>query len=199
MKTRILDRLVLVVAGIFVLSGMGMAAEFTADMIQTGQKMLYKGKLYVKGGKLRQEISVGVKQIVIERPDKKLVWTCDPSDKTYMVVTNAIIRGIDDPRARARLKEIGKAKPPTKETINGYLCTKRVWIGKGAPAKSLTEWRSDKLGMNVKILIKETSATRVIEYKNIKLGKVPDSVFEVPKGYHLVPTPSAPVQPAQPQ
>lgn len=193
MNRSILGRLVSIVAGIFICSGMGMAAEFSADMIQTGENIHNKGRLYVKGDKIRQEINAGYKQIVIERPDKDLVWTIDPVEKTYMKVTDAIIRGIDDPRARERLKSLSTSKQPTKETINGYLCTKRQWVTKKKPARTLTEWTSDKLKFILKIVISQPYNERVIEYKNIKLEPVPDSLFELPKGYQQVIPPAMPV------
>lgn len=197
MKRNIASRLILTVAGIFILSGIGIAAEFSADMVQTGQRALNKGKLYVKGGKIRQEITAGRRQIVIVRQDKKLVWTCDPVAKTYMKVTGSIIRGMDDPKARERFKKISLAKPVTKETLNGYLCEKRQWVSKGKPSTTLTEWVSRQLGFVLKTEMKASYATTVIEYKNIKIGKVPDSLFEVPKGYRSLTPPPAPKQPAQ--
>ena len=195
MKRSISHRLMFALAGVFILSGMGMAAEFTADLIQTGPKTLNKGKLYVKGGKIRQEVTEGSKFIVIDRPDKDLTWIMNPKYKTYMKVTDAIIRGIDDPRAWERFKDVGKALPATKATINGYSCTKRSWVlGKGKLQKTLTEWKSDKLNFVIRRQKKELASTWLIDYKNIKVGTVPDSVFEVPKGYQLVPTPVAPVK-----
>jgi len=183
----------LLVAGVFIFSGIGAAAEFTADMIQTGPKVDYKGKLYVKGDKIRQEITKGRKQIVIERPDLKLVWSIYPEEKIYMKVTDAIIRGIDDPRARERFKQIGKEQPAGNQTINGYACTKRSWkLVDGKIRKTLTEWTSAKLGRILKIQLQEVASKWVIEYKNIKVEEVSDSVFELPTGYKLVVPPPAP-------
>lgn len=195
MKRNILGRLGFVIAGVFILSGIGFAAEFSADMVQTREKALNKGKLYVKGGKIRQEITVGRKQIVIVRPDKKLVWTLDPATKIYMVVTQKIMRGFDDPAFRAGVKKIGAPKRVVKETVNGYLCEKRRWVTKGTPATTLTEWVSRQLGIVLKSEMKAPWATTVIEYKNIKVGKVPDSLFEIPKGYKAMTPPPAPKKP----
>ena len=192
MKQNKFGRLILVIAGIFIVSGIGIAAEFSADLMQTGPGTLNKGKLYVKGSKIREEISLGRKQIVITRRDKKLVWTLDPVSKTYMKVTGAIIRGLNDPTARARIKKIGVAKPITKEKVNGYLCEKRQWVTKGAPRTTLTEWVSRELGIAVRTEIKSPGSARLIEYKNIKIEKVPDSLFEIPKGYKSRTPPPAP-------
>ena len=192
MKRKIFGRLVPVIAGILILSGIGLAAEFSADMMQSSGKTVNKGKLYVKSGKVRQEITSGMKQIVIVRPDKKLVWMLDPVAKTYMKVTGKVIRGLDDPGARARIKEIGTAKPISKETVNGYLCEKRQWVTKGVPRTTVTEWVSRQLGFALKTEMKDPSSKKVIEYKNIKVGRISDSLFEIPRGYRSL---AVPVQP----
>ena len=94
-----------------------------------------------------------------------------------------------------RLKEIGVARGTSTETINGYVCQKRQWETKGQPPMTLTEWASKKLGFVIKTQMKAPWGTKVIEYKNIKVGKVPDSLFEVPKGYKQAPTPPMPKLP----
>lgn len=184
---------VLVAAGAFLISAVCPAAEFSADMVQKTSKKTIKGKMYVKGDKLRQEITQGgEKEIVIFRPDKKVVWFLQPGKKTYMKVSQRIIIGVDDPAVRARMKRIGTMKKLGTAKLNGYTCNKIQWSTKSGAKYVLTEWTSDKLKIAVKSEFKEPSGVSSVEYKNIKEGGVSDSVFELPKGYKRVQTPTAP-------
>lgn len=185
--------LILAASGLLLLSVACSAATFSADMIQTGRGEALKGKLYVKGTKVRQEITAGgQKQATIFRPDKKLVWLIYPGKKQYMQVTQRVISGMDDPAARARIKEISTVKKLGKQTVNGYLCTKTQYVTRPPYGYTLTEWYADKLAHVIKMEIKSGPQVNVIEYKNIKEGKVSDSVFELPKGYKKIPTPTGP-------
>src|SRR5512146_3332035 len=67
-------------------AGTASAVEFSADMVivPKGDEAM-KGKIFVKGDKVRQETSEeGETQIMIIRPDKKVTWMITPEDKTYM-------------------------------------------------------------------------------------------------------------------
>ena len=182
------------VMGALLVSGFCSGAEFSADMVQKVFKRTFKGKLYVKGNKLRREATIpGVRtEIAIYRPDKKSIWYVMPKSKTYMKVTDRIVIGGDDPAATARMKQIGVMKKLGKEKINGYVCSKVQWATKGPAKYVLTEWTSDKLIMPLRTEFKSSRGIVLIEYKNIKQGGVPDSVFELPKGYKRVKTPTAP-------
>jgi len=196
--TRASRYLILAAAGLLLLSVTCSAATFSADMIQSGRGQVLKGKLYVKGTKVRQEITAGGrKQATIFRPDKKLVWLVYPGNKTYMQVTQRVISGMDDPAARARIKEMSTTKKLGKQTVNGYLCTKTQYITRGGYKYVLTEWYADKLKHVIKMEVKSGPQVSVIEYKNIKEGNAPDSLFELPKGYKKIPTPTGP--PVQPR
>lgn len=185
--------LVLAVTGLLLLSVTCSAATFSADVIQKGRKQVLKGKLYVKGAKVRQEITVGgEKQATIFRPDKKLVWLLYPGTKSYMLVSQRVISGMDDPAARARIKDLSTTKKLGKETVNRYLCTKTRYTTRGEPKYVLTEWFADKLKHVIKMEVKGPGQNDVIECKNIKEGNVPDSLFEIPKGYKKIATPTAP-------
>ena len=185
--------LVLAASWLLLLSVTCSAATFSADMIQKGGGQVLKGKLYVKGTKVRQEITAGgLKQATIFRPDKDLVWLVYPGRKSYMLVTRRVISGMDDPAARARIKEMSTTKKLGKETVNGYLCTKTRYITRGPGSYTLTEWYADKLKHVIKMEVKSGPQVNVIEYKNIKAGNVPDSLFELPKGYKRIPTPTGP-------
>jgi hypothetical protein len=180
--------------GALLVSGLCSGAEFSADMVQKVFNKTYKGKLYVKGNKLRREATVSSRRtdIAIYRPDQKSIWYVMTESKTYMKVTDRIVIGGDDPTAVMRMKQIGVMKKLGKEKINGYVCNKVQWATKGPAKYVLTEWTSDKLIMPLRTEFKSPRGIAVIEYRNIKEGGVSNSVFELPKGYRRVKTPTAP-------
>ena len=70
--------LAVALAATFALSMAVAAAEFSADIVMNGNKPM--GKVWIKGDMTRQE-SKG--SIVIVRPDKKVAWILNSSNKTY--------------------------------------------------------------------------------------------------------------------
>ena len=177
-----------------VLAANAFAIEFSADMVQRNAARAITGKICIKGSKIRQEVVSGATpQITIRRPDKNLAWQIFPKTKTYMVVSQKIISGMDDPVARANLKKMAKVKVLGKQTVNGYVCTKTQYTLQRRVTMVLTEWYADKLKHIIKMEIRAGADASTIEYKNIKLGGVPDSKFELPRGYRKVPTPKGPV------
>ena len=72
---------------VLVLFGIARAAvEFSADVViaPKGDELM-KGKVFVKGDKVRQETTEKDEtQVMIIRLDKKVTWTITPEEKTYM-------------------------------------------------------------------------------------------------------------------
>ncbi len=193
-STRLILPLLLAAVGVLLAAGFCSGAEFSADIVQKASKKTYTGKIYVKGGKMRQEVRTSrFTDIVINRPDQKSVYYVIPEDKAYMKVTSRVRVGADDPAARARMKKMGKMKKLGTEKVNGYVCTKTQWTTKTAPKYVLTEWSCPKLGVLLRTEFKGPGGAGVlIEYKNIKEGGVSDSVFDLPRGYRRIATPTAP-------
>ena len=76
--------LIATVAGVLLLGGIAAAAEFSADLTEKVGAATTRGKLYVKGLKIRSEVtSRAVKVIIINRLDRRLVWALYPATKTY--------------------------------------------------------------------------------------------------------------------
>lgn len=188
--------LFLAVVFALLVAGACVGAEFSASMYQKCMNKTYNGKIYIKGSKLRQEITDGpMKQIALFRPDKSVVWLLQPTKKTYMRVSQRVIIGADDPVARARMKQMGVMKKLGTEKVSGYVCNKTQWATGGGAKYVLTEWKSDKLQIPVRTTFTGPNGNVLIEFRNIKEGGVPDSVFELPQGYKRVQTPSAPKEP----
>jgi len=179
-------------AGIFaalvsslLLGGAALAAEFSADMVMKapdGETM--NGKIFVKGGKMRQEIdNDGEKMVTILRPDKKLSWVLMVEEKAYMEMK--MKPGADDP-ALAEKADPVKVKRLGNETVNGFVCEK-IQVTEGQSV--ITQWLSKELGWPVKGEVKSPEGVSTHEYKNIRKGNVADSLFELPSGYQKMALP----------
>ena len=96
-------------------------AEFSADLTITDVKgKISTGKVFIKGEKIRQEISVdNQNSITILRLDKKLSWTLIPDQKQYMEVAlpfNPAHPAGESKEFEYTVSEIGTEK------VNGYDC-----------------------------------------------------------------------------
>jgi hypothetical protein len=134
-------------------------------------------KLAVDGeDKSRMEV---MDQIIIVRKDKGKMWMLSKSTKTAMEmpINDEMLKDMNKARVdRSKLKQIGE------ETVDGYVCDKYLTTGSGPAA---TTWVAKENGLPIKI----QAAGTVIEFKNIKVGKQPASLFEVDPGYKLTQMP----------
>lgn len=164
--------------------GFSLAAEFSADFsVKTKGEDEVKGKILVKGNKIRQEVTEeGDTQILIIRPDKKVTWMLTPDEKIYMEVPYESDSQSVEPWSAE--KEKG-AKFLGEEAVNGHPAKKFETVEEG---EKVTYWVSKKLNFPVKI----EDAESVMEYRNIKEGSVADSQFEVPSGYEKMTMPVMP-------
>ena len=182
--------MVLVVgAGIFVLAGSSIAAEFSADLLlkQGGETMT--GKVYVKGDKTRQElVQQGQKQITIMRPDKGFTWILMPAEKIYMEMSSQESAAYN-PQLDQNIKDKAEIKLLGKETVNGYVCDKYQYIYRDTSLGTLTQWVSKQLNVPIKTEYKSASGYMLTEYKNIKEGNVQNALFDVPGDYMLMSIP----------
>lgn len=165
------------------------AAEFTSTLIfkSDGQEM--HGKIFLKGQKIRQELGdEGEFQVSIVRPDRKVVWILMPEEKMYMEMPfteeaqkKFMLRKPDE--SQAGMRHMGT------ETVNGFECDKYELSPdqEGQPAKEYV-WVAKKLGVPIKYVSGESS----MEYRDIKLGGVADSAFELPQGYKKMEMPPMP-------
>jgi hypothetical protein len=161
------------------LSGMALAAEFSADSKQTvGEKMTITGKTYVKGNLERKETYGKAAQVMIVRPDKGIMWILKPTEKKY---TEMKIRG---PKGNMldKLKQIPNFKKAGTARISGYMCDKYTFNDTKNNITG-TAYISSQLGHELKVDANMMGMKTILELKNIKEGPQPISLFSVPKGY----------------
>jgi Domain of unknown function (DUF4412) len=164
-------------------SEMTFAAEFTADSIQKQHDMEMKGKIYVKGEKMRMDMTKeGEKTSTITRIDKKVIWIINHGDKMYMEMP-AMVDTLQASKIDVDLTKIADKKKVGTEKVNGYKCDKYLITYKDKSMGTMTQWISKKLNYPIKMVYHSSYGDMYTNYKNIKEGRVKNSVFEIPKDY----------------
>lgn len=167
------------------------AADFSADFVvkSKGEDEIV-GKVFVKGQKVRQEISEGdEKQVLIIRPDKGVTWMLTSEDKSYMEIPY---------ESQGQAFEVWTAESEKQgkllgeEAVAGHPCKKFELVEDG---EKTTYWVSKKLSFPIKVQDSES----VMEYKNIKEGTMDDALFEVPQGFEKLTTPAMPQMSVTPE
>lgn len=160
------------------------AVEFAADIViaPKGDEPM-KGKIFVKGDKVRQEASdEDGPQIMIIRPDKKVTWVITPEEKTYTEVPYQSTGKTFEEWTADKEKN---AKFLGEETVSGMPCKKYETIEDG---EKTVFWIPGQFPFPIKI----EDAEIAMEYQNIKLGPLDDSLFELPAGYEKMAAPVVP-------
>lgn len=156
--------------------------DFCAD-IETKAKdgrVASVGHICIKGRKVRHEMSHdGQKTIIISRPDKGVAWTLMTQQKRYleMPVEKAEKDNPADDWKDDYQELQKKGKKVGTETVNGVKCYKYILKTEDG---TVTYWIMKNAEIPVRIL---TDDGTVVNYKNIKTGSLPDSLFEIPPGY----------------
>jgi len=178
----VLTAAVLAVFGLFV--GASPAAEFSADLkIQPKGESPITGKIFVKGNKIRQEVTEeGETQVVIVRPDKKVTWMLTPQEKMYMEMP---FQNEDASFEEWTAEKETQAKAVGEETVSGVKATKFEMVEEG---DKIYYWVSKKYPFPIKV----EDPDMVMVYENIKEGGVQDSTFELPAGYQKMSIPVPP-------
>jgi len=166
------------------LSALVHAVEFSADMVivPKGDEPM-KGKIYVKGEKIRQEtVEEGETQVMIIRPDKKVTWMISPDEKTYMEMP---YQASDKTFEEWTAEKEKNAKYLGEETLSATPCKKYEAVEDG---EKTVFWIAKQFPFPIKVEDSEVT----MEYKNIKLAAPDDSLFELPAAYEKM---SAPIVP----
>ena len=166
------------------LSGFAQTQEFSADIISQAPDGAHSGKIFSTPNKSRMEIG---DIITIARIDQNLAWMLMPKEKVYMETSlpaNTVTAG------GGRLAGEIKRELVGKETIDGNVADKYriVYTNAGKP-ETIYSWIIPGSGIPVKTAAEDGSWQ--VEYKNIKIGKQPGSLFEIPSGYSKFAMPSA--------
>jgi len=198
MKSRISScMLIFLIVAFSSICTLAAAAEFSADYKHISSHgvgdiashgFVDTGKVFVKGDKERREmVQQGKTEVYIERYDNKLSWLLIPDKKQYREqsltfnITNPVKYSNADVKYRYDLKVIGHA------TVSGYACKITQYAYKDERFGIVTVWFADKLNHYVKYeQAHKGKVSSAVEYSNIKVGNLDNSLFEIPKGYSKV-------------
>lgn len=163
--------------------------DYAADQIMETAEMAVEGPVYFSQGKERREMLIqGMRQIMIFRHDKKLMWTLMPEQRMYVEMKlggNEAGSGAD----RGDLADYEFEQTTVgEEEVNGVMTTKSKIIMTGKKGEKMGGlWWLSKDGIIVKmdvIAMDKGSKGRIKqELKNIKIGRQDPALFEVPAGY----------------
>lgn len=176
MKSRV--TLTALATGVFVffLAGIVMAEDFSADVVSTTKQGTFRGKIFVSQDKVRMEIP---ESISISRMDKQVVWILMPKEKKYME------QRLDPSMAAVTSEKVSgeiERKLMGRETIDGKMTDKYQVVYK-ASGKTVTMFQWLAPGLKIPVKTAAADNSWMTEYKNIKTGKQPDALFEIPAGY----------------
>jgi hypothetical protein len=160
-------------------SGTALAFEFTADTIMTSKGVKTKGKIYFKADRFRMDMKAPEEMIMITRMDKKVIWNVMPREKMYMEMPFTME---NKPVVEEKFEGEIERKHVGNETINGhptkkYLITYKI----GNKKEQVYQWLATDINFPVKTA--SIDGSWIQEYKDIKMGSQPNSLFEIPAGY----------------
>ncbi|MBW2630628.1 MAG: DUF4412 domain-containing protein [Deltaproteobacteria bacterium] len=168
----------------------GKIKNFSADQVTFAPngKIENKGKIYVTSEKIRTEMRSPQgknNMIMIMRRDLNLYWMLNPGDKKYF--ESPLNEEEWEGMAKGAIKSETEKDLGT-ETVNGFKCRKKLVemvvevMGFKTKSRSVV-WISKKLDMPVRT---RTEDGYVTELRNIKKGRQPKKLFEIPGGYKKV-------------
>jgi len=161
---------------ILLFAGICFAQEFSADVLIKSKAGAFNGKTFVTKEKTRVEVQ---QSVTITRLDKKVIWILIPQQKMYMEQSvkpgNITATGGKMPGEIERTL-VGK------ETIDGKKTGKYKVICKvGNQKMTVFQWLVT--GSDIPVRTSAEDGSWTMEYTNLKVGKQPDSLFEIPAGY----------------
>jgi outer membrane lipoprotein-sorting protein len=177
----------IVICMLIVFSGVSVSAEFSADLIQKTAGMTTKGKVYIKDNKVRMEMETPAgKSINLMDIETGSMQMFQPEQKMYfeMNAPNAGVVTTDE-----TLAKIADKKHVGTEKLDGHECDKYEIIYHDRSLGKMTQWFSKELNYPVKIIYDGPQGESVVEYKNIRQGKIDSALFSVPPGYQKMTLP----------
>jgi hypothetical protein len=173
----------LLMAGTAVAGEEKLAVEYSADQVIEAEDGAMKGRVYYTPTKERREMNQsGQNMIMITRHDKKVSWTVMPEEKMYMEM--AMKPSADKTDLSAYKIE---QTPAGQEMLNGVNTNKsKIIMTHSSGSKMGGFMWTTKEGILAKIdaiSVEKGSKDRFkMEQTNIKVGKQPAELFEIPRG-----------------
>jgi len=167
----------------------GMSQEFSAKMVSTSAGRTTTSKVYMKAGKFRFDNQMAGGSSTIVRPDLKKVWMVMTASKSYMEMAEAKEQESNIPADKMK-GEVSR-KVVGSETIDGHPTTKYEVTAK-MEDKTMTSYQWWATDLNFPVKTAAVDGSWSVEYRDIKIGGQPDSLFELPAGYKKMEMPKMP-------
>ena len=161
--------------------------EYSADQVIEAEAGAMKTRIYSTPTKERREMSQGgVSMIMIVRHDKKVIWNLMPEDKMYMEMP---MKESTDKTDMSAYKI--EQTPLGQETLDGQSTDKsKIVMTHSSGSKMGGFMWTTKDGILAKIdaiAVDKGSKDRFkMQQTNIKVGKQPPELFEIPKGFQAM-------------
>jgi hypothetical protein len=163
------------------------SVEYSADQSIESAAAAMKSKIFSTPTRERREMSQGgAKMIMITRLDKKVIWTLMPEEKMYIEMPMKETAEKTDMSAY-KIEQT----PLGQETIEGQSLNKsKIIMTHSSGSKMGGFMWTTREGILVKmdaIAVDKGSKDRFkMEQTNIKVGKQPAELFEIPKGFQTM-------------
>lgn len=169
--------------------GTALALEFSADMVSKGKGAQgMTAKVYMKNNKFRWE-SKQQETYTISRQDLMKTWVVMPKQRSYMEMSYDPSK---DQSPQEKVKGEVSRKLLGTETIDGHPAKKyEVTVQSGKRQTKSYQWLATDLN-NFPIKQAAVDGSWGMEYRNIRMGGQPDSLFEEPKGFKKMAMPGMP-------
>ena len=183
------NNLLLVLLSTFLFSSAAFAIEFSADTVTTvkdGPAMA--GKIYFKPDRFKMDMKTHEDMSMIARVDKKIMWNIMAKQKIYMEMPLDLK---NRPKVDEKFEGEIDRKEVGSETIDGHPTKKYLITFQVNDKKSqVFQWLATDIQFPVKTAAIDGSWAQ--EFRNIKIGPQPDSLFELPAGYEKLEMPQLP-------
>jgi hypothetical protein len=169
------------------MAGERLSVEYSANQVIESEAVAIKSTVYVTPTKERREMSQGgTNMVMISRFDKKVIWTLMPEQKMYMEMAMTSSSDKSDlsgyqieqtPLGEEKLdgQTMNKSKiimtHSSGSKFGGFMWTTKEGIPAKIDALSVTKGSKDRFKM---------------EQNNIKVGKQPPELFEIPKDFQVM-------------
>lgn len=157
--------------------------------ITEGDKVEAAGKVWVKGSRVKNELTAtadGQAIISIYDTAKAEAYLYFPGEKmaTLSELTPEMTGWFQTPANFYDDLEVSSVKIVADETYDGYKC-KVMAIVDETGWEEARFWVSEEYGIPLRFETNDAVGTLTIDYKNVKVGSVPDNVFELPQGVRI--------------
>jgi outer membrane lipoprotein-sorting protein len=172
-------RFVVILLFFLLLAGTAAAVDFSADVIMTTKDMKSTGTIYFEPNKFRMDMHSPQKMSTITRLDKKVMWSIMPEQRMYMQMP---LNLENSPAVEEKMNGEIDRKLVGSENVNGHPTKKYlVTYRSGDRKEQVYQWVATDINFPVRTAAVDGSWSQ--DYKNIKIGSQPGSLFEVPAGY----------------